>query len=105
MPAANPLAGLEATREYQHTRRSLVRKFVGRKPTVRERMALDNAARCMVIADLASRDFSTTADMQAKRNSAARNALEALKLVASERPRRSSMRWLDQPLASFAERA
>jgi hypothetical protein len=87
MPAANHLAALQAMPEYQHLRRSLVRRFIAKKPTVRERVALDHAARCMVRAHIASADFSTTADMQAKLDSAARNALEQLKLVCAERPR------------------
>jgi hypothetical protein len=76
-----------ATSEYLHLRRSLVRRFVGRKPTVRERAALDHAARCMIRAYHASADFSSTPDMLAKLNSAARNALEQLKQIAAERPR------------------
>jgi hypothetical protein len=78
-----------AASEYEHLRRSLVRKYVGRKPTVRERAALDHAARCMVRAYHASADFSTTPDMLAKLNAAARHALEHLKQIAAERPRPS----------------
>jgi hypothetical protein len=63
-----------------------VHRFIAKKPTVRERVALDHATRCLVRAHRASADFSTTADMQAKFDSAARNALEQLKLVCAERP-------------------
>jgi hypothetical protein len=87
MHGVNPLAALEATQEYQHTRRSLVRKFVQRKPTVRERVALDVCARLLTRCHFASGDPSVSPDMLAKLNSAARNALETLKLVAAERPR------------------
>jgi hypothetical protein len=87
MPAANHSAAFEAMPEYRRERRSLVRKFVGRKPTTRERDALDHAARCAVKAHRGSADFATTPDMQNKLNAAHRDALLALKLVCAERPR------------------
>jgi hypothetical protein len=87
LPALSPLAAIETTREFKHTRRSLVRKFVGKKPTVREAILLTHAARCMTKAYFASADPSTSPDMQSKLNSSVRDALEALKLVAAERPR------------------
>jgi hypothetical protein len=87
----NPLAGLETTQEYQHTRRSLVHKFVGKKPTVRERVALDTCARLLTRCHFASGDPACSPDMLSKLNASARHALEALKLVAAERvrPRRN----------------
>jgi hypothetical protein len=84
-----PAASHSAATDYVHLRRSLVRKYVAKKPTVRERAALDHAARCMIRAYHASADFSTTPDMLAKLNAAARHALEHLKQIAAERPRPS----------------
>jgi hypothetical protein len=102
MPAANPLAGLEQTPQYRHVRLSLVRRFIGRKPTTREAFALDTCTRLLVRAHLASADPAVSPDMLSKLNAAARNALEALKLVAAERPRQSLR--LDAVLPTFEAR-
>jgi hypothetical protein len=87
----NYLAALEASVEYKHVRRSLVHRYVAKKPTVRERVALDNCARLLTRCHFASGDPSVSPDMLSKLNSSARHALEALKLVAAERvrPRRN----------------
>jgi hypothetical protein len=87
MPIGNPFAGIETTREYQHFRRSLVHRFVGKKPTVRERVALDNVARLMTRAHFASADPASSPDMLCKLAAAAEHALQALKHVCAERPR------------------
>jgi hypothetical protein len=87
MHGRNPLAGLETTPQYRHVRLSLVRRFIGRKPTTREAFALDTATRSLVRAHLASADYAVSPDMLCKLNAAARHALDALKLVCAERPR------------------
>jgi hypothetical protein len=83
MPSARPAAATE----YEHLRRSLVRRYIARKPTVREKAAVEHTARCMVRAYHASVDHSVTPDMLCKLNAAARHALESLKQIAAERPR------------------
>jgi hypothetical protein len=75
--------------EYRVTRRALQRRFVRKKPNMRERLALDNAARTWVRAQWASTDSSISPDELCKVNAAAKRAHELLcDIVKSEKPNR-----------------
>jgi hypothetical protein len=65
--------------EYRVTRRALQRRFVRKKPNMRERLALDNAARTWVRAQWASTDSSISPDELCKVNAAARRAHDLLR--------------------------
>jgi hypothetical protein len=104
MPTANPLAGIGLMPEYQHVRRALVHRYIGRKPTVREAFALDNAARLIVRSHLASIDASVTADELSKLQCAARRAHEFLAQLSRERPNRLRSTNGTQLLTAFEAR-
>jgi hypothetical protein len=90
MPRPNPFEGIVNSVEYRVTRRALQRRFVPKKPNMRERLALDNAARTWVRAQWASTDSSLSPDELCKVNAAARRAHALLVDIASEgkqRPR------------------
>jgi hypothetical protein len=73
------------TREYRLTRRALVRKFIGQKPTLREARALDQCALLLTRAAFGAVDPECSADMLVKLNAAARHAHRLLKEIAAER--------------------
>jgi len=83
-PWISPAAAI-TTREYRLTRRALVRRFVGRKPTLREARALDQCALLLTRAAFAAVDPEASPDMLVKLYAAARHAHALLVEIASER--------------------
>lgn len=83
-------AELLQSKEYRLTRRDLVRKYIGQKPTVREAVALRNAALYVVRAERAVLDPDVTPDMLCKLNAATRHAHAFLVTVAAERRKPAS---------------
>jgi hypothetical protein len=89
MPCPNLFEAIVNSVEYRVTRRALQRRFVRKKPNMRERLALDNAARTWVRAQWASTDSNISPDELCKVNAAARRAHELLcDIVKSEKPNR-----------------
>ena len=88
MSAATSITAIAQTREYRLQRQALVRKFIGRKPTLRESYALNNVALLLVRSELGAIDPAITPDELCKLNAAARRALTLLQEIAGERRNR-----------------
>jgi hypothetical protein len=66
-------------------RRALQARYLRRKPTIRERAALDAAALILTRQEFAAKDPKATADIIAKLTAASHRAQDALVRVAAER--------------------